>query len=230
MRPSIIPLQDMGNDANKVNTSTSERISRQIRPITGSDLKALAEVHIGSGTPGFLSDLGISFLENIYYAVLIDDPYSGGAAIDIGNEVAGFVTYSTDSSKLFRSIFLKKPIPFIMSIIKSMLKRPRILLDFLGVVFHVQADRLATGVDAEVVSLEVRPPYQGLGLGYFLIERAVSELRTKKQGQPIKVRIFSDHVAVARLYESLNFHEVGKFRLNGRNWSMMVNDEPRPSN
>lgn len=216
----------MGNDISEMTLTTSDRIASAIRPLERRDLPAMATIHAGSGTPGLLTDLGKLFLERVYYAGLLDDPHSGGAAIEIRNELAGFVTYSRDSSRLFRSIVFRRPVAFTTNIIRSGLRRPHLFWNVFESVAHIQGDRLASRVSAEIVSLEVSPAFQKLGLGYFLIERAITELRAEHP-VPVKVRIFPEHRAVAQLYEHFGFREAGTFKLHGRKWAMLVNDEPR---
>jgi GNAT superfamily N-acetyltransferase len=193
------------------------RFARSMRTAQPADLPSLARIHVGSGTPGLLADIGERYLRQVYYRRLLDSPVGRAEVIELAGHVAGFVTWSPRSALLYRSIVA--PLPTAAFLARAALRRPRVARDFIESALHVE--REAADVDAEIVSLEVDPAFQGLGLGFFLLERAVDDLRAA--GAPaIKARILDGHDAVEALYARLGFARGDAFRLHGRPWRLLI--------
>jgi ribosomal protein S18 acetylase RimI-like enzyme len=202
---------------------SASRLREAMRRIGLEDCAAMASIHARSGTPGLLSDLGEPFLRDVYYRGLLESPWAAGVAIGVAGRIAGFVTYSRDSDRLFSDIVRRRPVAFARHVLGAGLRRPRVLGDVVESVLRVRAHALDRGVAAEVVSLEVDTAFQGLGLGFFLLEAAVGELR-RDGAVPIKARALAEHTAVVRLYERLGFRVAGPFRMQGRDWVMLLSD------
>jgi GNAT superfamily N-acetyltransferase len=197
-------------------------LSDAIRPAISADLGAMARIHATSGTPGLLSDLGEAFLHDVYYRGLLASPVGVARVIEIGGEVVGFVTYSPDSGRLFGDIFRRRTWTTFLAVARASLRKPRVCIDFVQTVLNVE--RSGSDIAAEVVSLEVAPAFQGLGLGLVLLERAVEDLKASAAG-PVKARILADHRVVERLYLHFGFRQHAPFRLHGRSWVLMVLDD-----
>jgi GNAT superfamily N-acetyltransferase len=197
------------------------RFLESIRPCRSEDLPAIAAIHADSGTPGLLSDLGREFLERVYYRGILDSPLAETYVLDLEHKPAGFVTLSIDSDRLFVQVMIRRW-PLAMSLIAKVgLRHPHVLLNLAETVLSVRRHRLDEGVLAEVVSLEVDRRYQGIGLGLFLLERALDRLR--EQGcDAIKSRTLALNPSVERLYLNSGFQNGGSFRLHGRDWHMLI--------
>jgi GNAT superfamily N-acetyltransferase len=207
-----------------VRLSAAERFRQAIRPATTADLGAMAHIHATSGTPGLLSDLGEAFLRDVYYSGLLASPVGQARVIEIGGKVAGFTTYSLDSSRLFSEIFRRRIPTTLLAIARASLRKPRVVFDFAQTVLTVDKTGEGSDIPAEAVSLEVAPAFQGLGLGFLLLEAAVNELRAAGATR-IKARILAENVAVERLHPPLGFRRGATFRLHGRDWLLMVLDD-----
>jgi GNAT superfamily N-acetyltransferase len=202
-------------------TDLGSRLSGAIRPATVDDLPAMARIHAGSGTPGLLSDLGERFLRDVYYRNLLASPAGRAEVLALGSGVIGLVTWSPDSDRLFGQIFATGRRRTIRAILQASRRKPRVLLDFLQSVLSVKGIGAGAAIPAEIVSLEIAPAQQGLGLGYVLLERSVRALQAEGH-RAIKARILADHAAVERLYLRLGFRRTTPFRLHGRDWVLMV--------
>jgi GNAT superfamily N-acetyltransferase len=180
---------------------------------------------VTSGTPGLLTDLGEPFLREVFYRGLLTSPVGRASVVEIKGEVAGFVTYSPDSTALFRDIFRPRLVPTLKAVLRASIRKPRVIRDFAETVFT--ADRAGGGsaIAAESVSLEVAPAYQGLGLGFLLLQAAVNGLRAAGAGT-VKARILESNREVERLYPPLGFRKGPTFRLHGRTWVLMILDPP----
>jgi len=202
----------------------AEHFGQAIRAATPADLGAMAHIHATSGTPGLLSDLGEAFLRDVYYAGLLSSPAGKALVIEIGGKVAGFVTYSADSGKLFGEIFRRRIGTTLLALTRASLRKPRVTFDFAQTVFTVERSGEGSDIPAEAVSLEIAPAFQGLGLGFLLLQRAVTDLRAAGATR-IKARILAANQAVERLHPPLGFHRAATFRLHGRDWVLMVLDD-----
>jgi len=198
--------------------------SDAIRPATSADLGAMARIHATSGTPGLLSDLGEAFLRDVYYKGLLASPVGQASVLEVHGSVAGFATYSLDSDRLFGDIFRGRAGATALAVARASLRKPRVSFDFLQTVLTVKKSSPGSDIPAEAVSLEVAPQFQGLGLGFVLLQLVVNELRAGGATR-IKARILADNRAVERLHPPLGFHHGASFRLHGRDWVLMVLDD-----
>lgn len=201
-----------------------EHFGGAIRAATPADLGSMARIHATSGTPGLLSDLGEGFLRDVFYAELLASPIGEALVIEIGGNVVGFSTYSPDSAKLFGQIFRRRIGATLLALVRASLTKPRVPFDFAQTVFAVERTGEGSDIAAEAVSLEIAPAYQGLGLGFLLLQKGVTELR-QAGAKRIKARMLADNRAVERLYPPLGFHRAETFRLHGRDWVLMVLDD-----
>jgi len=180
----------------------------------------MAQLHVGSGTPGLLTDLGESFLRDVYYKGLLESSLAHGLGIDVGGVLAGFVTFSEHSERLFDDIARRRPVHVVLALARASLRRPRLVLDVIESRRIVRAPGLGREIDAEVVSLEVASQFQGLGLGFFLLEAAVAAIK-----DPVKARILAGHSEVGRLYERLGFRARARFRMHRRDWILLARED-----
>jgi GNAT superfamily N-acetyltransferase len=199
----------------------ARHFGRAIRPATTADLGAMAHIHATSGTPGLLSDLGAPFLRDVYYAGLLASPVGRALVIEIKGSVVGFVTYSPDSSRLFHDIFRPRMAATLLAVGRASIRRPRVAIDFVQTVLTVDRTGEGSDIPAEAVSLEVDPSFQGLGLGFLLLQSAVTDLQAAGVTR-IKARILESNRAVERLHPPLGFRQGATFRLHGRDWVLMV--------
>ena len=218
--PTVAERQAIDPEA-RVLEFAAQRFRKSIRAATTDDLGEMAHIHATSGTPGLLSDLGVAFLRDVYYAGLLASPAGKALVIDVGGNVAGFVTYSPDSSRLFSEIFRRRIGATLLALARASVRKPRVLLDFAQTVFSVRRAGEGWDIPAEAVSLEIAPAFQGFGLGFVLLQAAVEDLKAAGATR-IKARILVENRAVERLHPPLGFRRGALFRLHGRDWVLMV--------
>jgi ribosomal protein S18 acetylase RimI-like enzyme len=199
-------------------------LGEAIRSGTSADVGAMAHIHARSGTPGPLSDLGEGFLRDVYYGGLLASPNGQALVLEVAGNVVGFVTFSLDSNRLFGEIFRHRMATTMLALARASLRKPRVAVDFAQSVLAVEGSGAGSDVPAEVVSLEIAPAFQGLGLGFILLQRGLKELRAAG-AERVKARIVEDHRAVERIYLNLGFRRGKPFRLHGRQWVVMVLDD-----
>ncbi len=199
----------------------ARHFGQALRAATPADLGAMAHIHATSGTPGLLTDMGESFLRDVYYTGLLASPVGKALVIEIGGSVIGFVTYSPDSGRLFSQIFRRQIGATLVALVRSSFRKPRVLVDFVQTVVTIDKTGEGSDIPAEIVSLEIAPAQQGLGLGFFLLQSAVADLQAAGTKR-IKARILVENRAVERLHPPLGFRRGAQFRLHGRDWILMV--------
>jgi len=197
---------------------------RAIRHATRADIAAMADIHVRSGTPGLLSDLGEAFLRDVFYRGILESPIGHGFVIEINGTIAGFETFSLNSDRLFAHVFRRRLGATLLALARAAIHKPRVLRDFVETVITVRSRGEAAAIPAESISLEVAPEFQGIGLGFLLLQAGVNELRALGAGR-IKARILENNTAVERLYPPLGFRRAGRFKLHGRDWVLMVLDD-----
>lgn len=67
----------------------------------------MAKLHIEGVSTGFISSLGIDFVTSLYEAITQSKDSFGFVAEENG-EVLGFVAFTTNLNKLYKSVILKK--------------------------------------------------------------------------------------------------------------------------
>jgi ribosomal protein S18 acetylase RimI-like enzyme len=199
----------------------ARHFGQALRAATPADLGAMAHIHATSGTPGLLTDMGESFLRDVYYTGLLASPVGKALVIEIGGSVIGFVTYSPDSGRLFSQIFRRRIGATLVALVRSSFRKPRVLVDFVQTVVTIDKTGEGSDIPAEIVSLEIAPAQQGVGLGFFLLQSAVADLQAAGTKR-IKARILVENRAVERLHPPLGFRRGAQFRLHGRDWILMV--------
>jgi GNAT superfamily N-acetyltransferase len=201
----------------------ARHFGKNLRPATAADLPAMARIHAHSGTPGLLSDVGETFLRDVYYAGLLASPLGDALVVDIDGTIAGFTTFSLDSDRLFSDIFRKRLLATAVAVAKASIRRPKVGLHFAQTVLTIRRSEAGADIGPETVSLEVAPEFQRLGLGFLLFQAGVDAL-TKAGATRIKSRVLVDNPAVERLHPPLGFVRGEVFRLHGRDWVLWTLD------
>jgi GNAT superfamily N-acetyltransferase len=197
----------------------------RIRPAGADDLASIAAIHHGSGTPGLLADLGPAFLERVYYRGILESPIAETYVIELDLAPAGVVSLTTDANRLFTQVFRRRLFLAARLAMAAAVRRPRILRDLIETVLDVRRNPLGGGITAEIISLQVAPRYQGVGLGLFMLQRATDRL-LQLGAVPFKSRMLASNTAVTRLYAFLGFRMAGSYALHGRTWEMWIHDGP----
>jgi GNAT superfamily N-acetyltransferase len=182
----------------------------------------MAHIHATSGTPGLLTDLGEPFLRDVYYRSIVRARLGRAQVLALDGAVVAFVSASPAAGSLFRSIFARHPIKLVSALVRGSVRNPRLILSFAEAALAVSHEPESRGVDAEIISLEVQPRMQHLGLGYVLLSSIIADLRRDDPATPIKVRILAGHREVERLYDALDFTTIRTFQMQGRPWKLLL--------
>jgi len=139
-----------------------------VRPMTASDVAAVADVHLAAFPGFFLTFLGRGFLRQLYRGI-VDDP-SGIAFVAEHDGVAvGFVAGTAVPARFYSRLLRQRFLPFAWHSGLAVLRRPSAIPRVLRAFTKSSAAPSETTGRSEMMSLAVLPTHREGGLGARLI-------------------------------------------------------------
>lgn len=177
-----------------------------LRTGTERDAAAVASLHAGQISEGFLAILGSQFLRRLYRRIA-RTPGCFLLVIEDDGKAVGFLAGSTNVRALYRSFLLRDGAATALACGGRLLRSWRRVMETL---------RHGTGgavSGAELLAIAVDPTAQGRGAGTLLVEGFLSEIG--RRGQRAAYVVVAEHnkTAVA-LYQRHGFHMVERFELH----------------
>jgi ribosomal protein S18 acetylase RimI-like enzyme len=172
----------------------------------------VAELHIQSIGTGFISSLGIDFVTALYETIA-QSKSSFGFVAQEANKIVGFVAFTTDISKLYRLVVLRKGLRFVTLLAGKMLSLQR-LKRTLETLFYPSRIKKMALPKAELLSIAVAKEHQGKGVGLALMERGLKECARRKI-EKVKVLVGAQKERANKLYLKCGFELVGQVEYHG---------------
>lgn len=173
---------------------------------------AVAELHISGIKTGFISSLGIDFVTALYEAIAASR-FSFGLVAESKGKVIGFVVFTTDINKLYRSAILRGGLRFIFLLAGRMLSVRRIRNAFETFFYPGRISKL--GVPrAELLSIVVAPEERGKGLSRTLTCEGLAECQRRGIDR-VKVLVGADNEPANKLYLKCGFEHVAQINNHG---------------
>ncbi|MHC4755643.1 MAG: GNAT family N-acetyltransferase [Planctomycetota bacterium] len=172
----------------------------------------IASLHIqGIGT-GFISSLGINFVTALYEAIS-QSRTSFGYTIEEDGRVLGFVTFTTNLNKLYKSVIASKGLRFAFLLAGKMfsLKRLKRIFETLLYPNRVKNMDLAS---AELLSIVVSPEAYRTGLGSRLVRKGLEQC-LEMGHERVKVLVGAENEPANRLYQKCGFEFVSQMENHG---------------
>ena len=166
------------------------------------NLLAVAKLHIDGINKGFISSLGLPFVTSLYEAVAEDKNSFGFAAVEDG-EVIGFVAFSSNLSKLYKHVVLKKGFRFVFILARKMFSI-RVIKKIFQNIFYPSKMKKSGLPDAELLSIVVSSKFQGRGLAKRLVEKGLQECKARDISQ-VKVLVAEENRPANKLYTNTGF-------------------------
>lgn len=192
----------------------------KIRKANLLDAKACAEIHQHKIHTGFLSQLGVRFLQVLYTSIVTSQHTFCAIAKDEDGQVAGFIAGCFDVSMFYRQFFVKHGLKVLLILIPQMVK-PAILKKILEMVkypFSVNdADKSIKKDDlpeAELFSIAVEEHIMGTGGSQKLAHALFDECR-KRGIQELKVVVATRNYRANRFYEKIGFELHSNIAIHG---------------
>ena len=181
-------------------------------PLTVRHARSVAALHIQGINTGFISSLGIGFVTALYEAIA-KSVSSFGFAVEDNDKVLGFVAFTTNLNRLYKSIIAKKGWRFALLLAGKMfsLKRIKKILETLFYPGRVKKMHLP---DAELLSIAVDPAKYHNGLATELVRKSFEHCR-KIGLDKVKVLVAAANEPANRLYLKCGFKLVGQIDNHG---------------
>ncbi len=184
----------------------------QTREITTEDAPAIAALHIEGIKTGFITSLGIDFVTALYQAIA-QSKDSFGFVAEENDKVLGFVAFTPNLNKLYKSVILKKGLYFVVLLAGKMLSLRRIK-NTLETLLYPNRMKKMNLPSAELLSVVVAKDAQGKGLGAELIKREFAECANRKIDK-VKVLVGTDNKPANQLYLKCGFELVEQVKNHG---------------
>ena len=131
-------------------------------------IREIAKLHKRSFPSFFLSQLGLPFLEALYFGYLED----GGSGIIIAEEaekLVGFAAYSYDYSRLYKQLIKKHIVRFMVCSLGAAIRHPSFIKRLFGA-FRKSGSVVKDERYVELASICVDPSAEGRGIGTKMID------------------------------------------------------------
>jgi ribosomal protein S18 acetylase RimI-like enzyme len=192
-----------------MNETHSQVEFNDLRP---AHVEQIAGLHIESISTGFISSLGIDFVVCLYEAIT-QSKSSFGFVAEKDARVLGFVAFTTNLSKLYKSVILKKGLLFALLLAGKMFSFERIKRMFETLFYPGRIKKMNLPA-AELLSIAVARQERGKGLASQLIRKGFQHCQ--KEGiDKVKVLIGADNKVGNKLYLKFGFELVGQIVNHG---------------
>jgi len=172
----------------------------------------VAALHIQCISTSFISSMGIDFVTSLYEAIVKSKSSFGVVAVK-KEKVLGFVAFTTNLNKLYRSVVWRKGLKFVLLLAGNMWSRKRVKKIF-ETLFYPARTRKMDLPPAELLSIAVGSEERRKGLAGKLIEKGFQHYR-KTGVDKVKVLIGADNKAGNKLYLKFGFEPVGQIINHG---------------
>jgi len=182
----------------------------KIRDASLHNAKACAKIHQQEIATGFLSQLGIRFLEALYTAMVTSQHALCIVAEDEKGRVVGFVSGCFHVSKFYKEFLVKHGLKAFLILLPQMVK-PSVLKKVFETAKYpsTTSDTPETvGANdlpkAELLSIAVKQHVRGIGVSQKLAAALFDECK-KKGVQRIKVVVGVENIRANKFYEKVGF-------------------------
>jgi len=165
----------------------------------------VARLHIKGISTGFISSLGIDFVTALYEGIA-QSKSSFGIVAQENESLLGFVAFTTNLNKLYKSVILKKGLRFAIMLAGKMSSTQRIK-KVLETLFYPGRIRKMALPRAELLSIVVAEKARGKGLANDLVKKGLGTCR-KKGIAKVKVLVGMSNGPANKLYQNCGFELV----------------------
>ena len=183
-----------------------------LKPIEHVHINSIAKLHIEGISTGFISSLGIDFVTCLYQAIA-QDGRSFGYVAEQDGRILGFVAFTANLDKLYRSVILKKGVWFVLRLAGKMFSLRRIKNVF-ETLFYPSRIKKMNLPCAELLSIVITEKEQGKRLATTLIQKGLAEC-SRRGIEKVKVLVGADNEPANRLYLKCGFGFVGQIDNHG---------------
>lgn len=140
---------------------------RELKKTNIDDIKEISELHKRAFPSFFLTQLGVPFLQTLYFGYM-EDMDSGIIVAENGNKLVGFIAYSNDYPRLYKGLIKKHLIKFALCSFVATIKHPSFIRRILRA-FKKSKSVIKEEQYVELASICVDPKIKSRGIGTELI-------------------------------------------------------------
>ena len=181
----------------------------------------VAELHISGISTGFISLLGFDFVAALYEAIA-QSKSSFGFVVEENGKLLGFVAFTTNINKLYKSVILKKGWRFALLLVGKMISLRRIKKVF-ETLFYPSRIKKMDLPSAELLSIVIMQKGRRKGLARQLIQMGLQEC-ARTGIEKVKVLVGADNEPANKLYLRCGFKYVGQIYNHGLMSNIYVAD------
>ncbi len=181
-----------------------------IANLTKNHASQVASLHIQGISTGFISSLGQDFVTVLYQVIAENE------------KILGFVAFSSNLSKLYKFVIIKKGCKFFFVLAKKMLSL-QVIHKILHNLFYPSKMKKMSLPDAELLSIVVAPEGQGKGVAKQLVDAGFDECR-RRGIDKLKVLVAADNEAANKLYQKSGFELKTQIDSHGIKSNIYVRD------
>ncbi len=172
----------------------------------------VAALHIQCISTGFISSMGIDFVTSLYEAIVQNKSSFGIVAVK-NERVLGFVAFTTNINKLYKSVVWKKGVKFVLLLAGNLWSFKRIKKMFETLLYPAKTKNMNLP-SAELLSIAVEPEEQGKGLASQLINNGFKHYQETNIDK-VKVTVGADNKPGNKLYLKSGFKLAGQIVHHG---------------
>jgi ribosomal protein S18 acetylase RimI-like enzyme len=174
--------------------------------------KDIADLHIEGLSTGFISSLGNEFVTALYEAIS-QDKSSFGFLAKQNDDILGFVAFTENLDKLYKSVVLKKGLRFAFLLAGKMFSAKRIKKVLENLLYPGRTKKKNLP-NAELLSIVIAPKERGKGLAAVLIQSGFAEC-AQRGIKKVKVLVGADNEPANKLYLKCGFNLAEQINRHG---------------
>jgi ribosomal protein S18 acetylase RimI-like enzyme len=183
------------------------------KQLQSEHIEQVAKLHTESISSGFISSLGIDFVITLYEAIAQSKSSFGFVAQEANKKIVGFVAFTVNINKLYKSLILRKGLRFGLLLAGKMLSLQR-LKRVLETLFYPGRIKNLDLPSAELLSIGVAENHRGKGIGLALVEMGFKEC-ARRNIEKVKALVGADREVANKLYLKCGFKLVGQIENHG---------------
>jgi len=183
-----------------------------IREITVQDAPMVAALHIKGIKTGFISSLGIDFVTALYEAIA-KNKSSFGFVAEENDKVLGFIAFTTNLNKLYKSVITKSGIKFALLLVGKIFSLKTIKKVF-ETLFYPNRIKKLDLPSAELLSIVIDKEQREKGLATGLVQKGLAKC-ARRGIEKVKVLVAADNQSANKLYKKYGFELVAQIENHG---------------
>ena len=191
-----------------------------IRKARRSDAVGISRMHMENISTGFLSSLGLGFLTRLYQA-MIEWPQATVLVADAGAGPVGFVAGVADTGAFYKHFIMRSAIPAGLAALPTLIRPSGFRKAWETLRYSEEEGGAGAGVEAELLSMAVDPPFRGQGLGHRLGVELLSE-PVITEGGAVKVVVGAANPVAIAAYQKMGFVDAGSIEIHAAETSRVL--------